>query len=76
MAQRSRLEGRVVVAIVVDAAGRIVEVEIKGSSGSDVLDGAAVAALKSLGAVPPPPEALHWQPRALSIPVQYSLEVL
>jgi protein TonB len=75
-ARRTGTQGRVVVGVVVDANGHIVSVELKGSSGSPMLDGAALASLKSLGSVPPPPRVLHWEPRALSIPVEYSLEVL
>ncbi|MCA9582880.1 MAG: energy transducer TonB, partial [Myxococcales bacterium] len=75
-AQRSRQQGRVIVSMVVDRQGHVSHVSIRQSSGSTILDRAALRAIESMGDVPPPPQAVQWSPRPLSLPISYRLEVL
>lgn len=73
LARQSRLEGTVALAITIDGVGRITHVVVKRSSGYEVLDRAALAAVHAIQKVPPPPVALGWQPRALTLPIVYKL---
>lgn len=70
---RAQLEGRVVVALLVDAEGRVHGVRVARSSGEPMLDEAALEQLSQHRQVPPPPSALAWQPREIQLPIVFEL---
>lgn len=72
-ASRVGMEGKVIVAITIDADGNIIGAKITKSSGFDILDSAAVAAAKSVHRVPKPPAELHWQRRRVKVPFTFRL---
>jgi protein TonB len=74
-ARRSRLEGRVLVEVVLEGEGRPRSVRLAASSGHDLLDAAALDTVRRVH-FPAPPEGL---PRAIAsrpvlIPVDYRLD--
>lgn len=73
-ARRARLGGTVLLSITVDAQGHITLVRVDQSSGVESLDEAAVATVTEVGAVPAPPSELHWQTRALRMPIAYRVD--
>ena len=72
-AVRAQMEGRSVVALVIDAKGKVVSVKLTASSGHDVLDNAAVAAARSIRQVPKAPSELDWKPKAVRVPFTFKL---
>ena len=72
-AKRAGLEGKVVVEVVIDAAGDIVGTRILKSSGHSILDAAAVESIKDVSELPAPPKALGWTSRSMRIPFVYRL---
>ena len=70
---RAQLEGRVVVALLVDAEGRVHGVRVARSSGEPLLDEAALEQLSQHRQVPPPPSVLAWQPREIQLPIVFEL---
>ncbi len=73
-AKRARIEGVVLVELVVDARGNIVSVTIASSSGFEVLDQAAIASVRSVGRLPAPPDALGWDRKTLRVPFKYQIK--
>ncbi|TXD36766.1 TonB family protein [Lujinxingia vulgaris] len=73
-ARRLGLEGRVLVALTIDAHGDIVALDIYRSSGHLALDDAALTALRRLPRLPPPPPALLTRDRLrVIVPMNYRL---
>jgi protein TonB len=72
-ARRAGLEGTVLLEVVLDERGRILEVRVIESSGHKILDDAAKAAVAQLGVVPSPPGELAWGAQAVRIPFHYNL---
>jgi protein TonB len=70
-AKRSRIEGVVLVELVVDEMGNIVRVTVVRSSGHAVLDKAAIASVRSVGKVPPLPKELGWTHKTFRVPFRY-----
>ena len=74
VARRLGLEGRVLVALTIDARGDVVALAVHRSSGHRALDEAAITALRRLPRLPPPPAALlvdgHLQ---VLVPMNYRL---
>lgn len=70
---RAELEGRVVIALLVDAEGRIQRVRVERTSGQPLLDEAALEQVSRFERVPPPPSELAWQPREIRLPIVYEL---
>jgi len=57
-AARQQIKGQARVQFVLDASGRVASVEVIGSSGSDILDRAAIETVRRAAPFPPiPPEA-------------------
>lgn len=54
MAIKRHLEGSAMIACVIDTSGNIVSVSLRSSSGSDILDDAALAAGRAVGSFPNP----------------------
>lgn len=73
MARRARMEGKVVLGIHIDNAGRILKVEVVRSSGHQLLDREAQLAVQRLGKLPSPPESLGWDRKVLRVPMIYRL---
>lgn len=72
-AQARRREGVVQVAFVIDRGGRLVDVRVATSSGSDVLDAAAVDLLKRSAPFPPLPADFGDERIDLVIPLHFKL---
>lgn len=72
-ARRAGLEGLVLLSIVVDERGRVLDATVRRSSGHSALDQAALAMVGEVGEVPAPPSQLSWEPRPLTVPVAYRL---
>ncbi|MEZ4253106.1 MAG: energy transducer TonB [Polyangiales bacterium] len=70
---RAELEGRVVVALLVDAEGRVQGVRVARSSGEPMLDEAALQQLSRHTQVPAPPAELSWRPREIQLPIVFEL---
>lgn len=73
-ALRDRLQGTAQLSVVIGESGRVTGVSLAQSSGHLLLDHAAVASLKAVSKVPPPPAAVAWGTRAVRIPVRYRLQ--
>lgn len=73
-AQRARLEGVVLISFLVDAQGRMSNIEIKRSSGHRLLDRAALASLKAVTKVPSPPAALVAMAKPITVPIAYRIQ--
>jgi len=71
-AVRMRLEGRLRLGVTIGPDGKIVAVRVLSSSGHNVLDESATASVTALD-IPPPPQALGWREREISLPVRYAL---
>ncbi|MEM7138975.1 MAG: energy transducer TonB [Myxococcota bacterium] len=72
-AVRMKLEGKLRVGITIGADGRILGVRVLSSSGHSVLDESATESVMTLH-IPPPPKALGWREREISLPIRYALE--
>jgi len=72
-ALRMRLEGRLRLGVTIGPDGKILGVRVLSSSGHTVLDESATASVNALH-IPPPPEALGWRAREISLPVRYALD--
>jgi len=70
---RAGMEGRAVVAIMIDEEGRVISAKLSTSSGYDILDDAAVKAAKSISKVPKAPAELEWSKRRVKIPFKFRL---
>ena len=73
LALRAKLEGIVVVQILISGSGRVLEVTIKNSSGFIPLDRAALRTVKDIAQLPAPPSALNWKKQTLEVPFVYRL---
>lgn len=72
-ASRLRREGSVIVDFTIDRDGNIDNVRVTESSGTQLLDQAAVEAVKRLGQFHPLPSAIPHDPWSLQIPMSYKL---
>lgn len=68
---RSRLSGTVLVRFTVGPTGQVLSREIKSSSGSKVLDDAAIAALDRAAPFPPMPENVASGPIEVQVPFNF-----
>ena len=73
-AVRLRIEGKVVIELVIDNAGHIVSTRIATSSGHAVLDRAALKAVAALRGLPKPPAELKWTKRSMMVPFEYTMK--
>lgn len=67
----SRIAGTVVLQFTVDADGRLVESRITASSGSKLLDDAALAAIERAAPFPPFPTGIDGREMAVSLPFRF-----
>lgn len=72
--RRLMLEGTVVVVIELDDDGRIVAVNLAGSSGDDRLDEYALSQVRRLGRLVAPPPELGLAARTVELPISYSIQ--
>jgi protein TonB len=68
------LEGTVTVFFVIKADGRIVSARVSKSSGSDLLDDAALDTLNRLGRFKPIPAGIGRNRWPLRVPIRFALE--
>lgn len=73
MARRGRLEGTVIIFGTLTRGGSLRHCIIKRSSGSGLLDNAAVRAVQSVGQFPPMPAELHGSELTFELPISFSL---
>ncbi len=73
MARRGRMEGTVIVFGTLTRGGSLRHCIIKRSSGSGLLDNAAVRAVQSVGTFPPMPAELHGNELTFELPISFSL---
>ena len=71
--RRDAVEGIVVVEILIDDRGRIVNVELVSSSGDDRLDAYAVAEVRRLRRLVAPPPELGDSARVVELPISYAI---
>ncbi|EDQ04421.1 hypothetical protein DSM14862_02056 [Sulfitobacter indolifex] len=71
-ARSDKIEGEVQVRFTLDRYGAILSAEVAQSSGSDVLDRAAVQTVEKLEKMPTPPNYLTGKEFTLIIPLRYS----
>ena len=74
MARRLGLEGRVVVAFTVEADGRLARVRVVESSGSELLDEAALEAVRQAAPFPPFPDGVERRQWDFTLPLSFSLD--
>lgn len=74
MARRLELEGRVVVAFTVEADGRLAGVRVVESSGSELLDEAALEAVRQAAPFPPFPDGVERRQWDFTLPLSFSLD--
>jgi periplasmic protein TonB len=72
-ARIARVEGVVLIEIIIDSKGKILRRKIVRSSGSQMLDEAALASIAGIATVPAPPQSLPWSRRAVRVPFKYHL---
>lgn len=68
---RSRQNGTVLIIFKVDASGQLVSRKVKKSSGSKLLDDAAIAALDRAAPFPPMPENVAQGPLEVQVPFKF-----
>ncbi|MEM6961880.1 MAG: energy transducer TonB [Myxococcota bacterium] len=73
-ARRAGLQGTVIVAIDVVPSGAIRGVTVLRSSTHPILDEAAVAAVRAVGSLPPPPAIFNRRGRPLTMPIAYRID--
>lgn len=71
-ARSGRIEGEVRVKFTLDRYGALISTELAKSSGSPVLDSAAIETIKRLEKMPTPPNYLTGNEFTLIIPLRYS----
>ena len=71
-ARRQKIEGEVRVRFTVDTYGTIIARDIETSSGSPILDEAALAVLTDVGKLPTPPNDLSGDRFTMLVPIRYS----
>jgi protein TonB len=72
LARKQRIEGEVRVRFTLDQYGTILSSQIETSSGSPVLDEAALAVFDEIGKLPTPPRYLQGESFTLLAPIRYS----
>lgn len=73
-ARAKQLQGTVTVAFTLDAYGYLTAQDVQDSSGSTILDAAALAILEQIGKFPTPPNFLEKSEITLLVPVNYSVK--
>ena len=68
---RSRVSGTVLIRFTVDPRGQLLSREVKSSSGSKILDDAAMAALDRAAPFPPMPDDLAQGPIEVQVPFKF-----
>jgi protein TonB len=71
-ARRQKIEGEVRIRFTVDTYGTIIARDIETSSGSPILDEAALAVLTDVGKLPTPPNDLSGDRFTMLVPIRYS----
>lgn len=74
LAKKRRLTGTVLIRITLERSGNVLDATILKSSGSAILDDAALASAREASPAPAFPNALNAQTKILEIPYSYSLK--
>jgi len=74
MARRLGVEGRVVLAFTLRADGRLAGVRVAESSGSELLDEAALQAVRDAAPFPPFPEGVGRERWDFTLPLYFALD--
>lgn len=75
MARRGRVQGTVVVRGTLARDGSLRQCTVNLTSGSSLLDKAAVRAVQSVGRFPPVPAELPGEELVLEVPISFTLNV-
>jgi protein TonB len=75
MARRGRIEGTTVVRGTLDNDGALRQCTLARTSGSALLDNAAIRAVQSVGQFPPVPGELHGDKLVFELPISFRLSV-
>lgn len=73
-ARAQEIEGKLALNILLKRDGTVAEVKIETSSGSDILDSAAVESVQRIGRLTAFPESIQAASMRLSVPVRFDLE--
>jgi len=73
-ARRARLQGTVVIRLSVSRSGRLLAVSVTQSSGEEVLDNAALSAVRMTGTFPPTPAAFEREQVTVELPFVFRLK--
>jgi len=73
MAVRNRLQGTVMVGFILNRTGKLLECHITQSCGHNLLDRAALRAVKSVSQFPPFPDSINWDQAGFIVPVTFRL---
>ena len=73
-ARAKEIEGRLALSILLKRDGTVAEVTVETSSGSDILDAAAVKSVQRVGRLTAFPESVQAASMRLSVPVRFDLE--
>ncbi len=73
-ARAQEIEGKLALNILLKRDGTVAEVSIETSSGSDILDSAAVKSVQRIGRLTAFPESIQAASMRLSVPVRFDLE--
>lgn len=74
MAVRNRLQGTVMVGFILNRTGELIECHITEPCRHEILDRAALRAVKSVRKFPPFPESVSWEQAGFVVPVTFQLE--
>jgi protein TonB len=72
-ARRTGLQGRLLIRFVINQDGSLADVRILRSSGSGLLDGEAVRAIRNASPFPPLPKRMNTEPLPVTAPFEYLL---
>ena len=72
-ARKSGYEGKTLIAFRIDRNGKILGLSVSRSSGHEILDEAALQAVKDAGPYPPIPDELNKSSLNFQIPISYAL---
>jgi protein TonB len=73
MARRGRIEGTAIVGFVLTRAGDVKDTSVVSSSGSGLLDGAALRAVRATGGFPPVPAEISGSEVSIEVPLTFRL---
>ncbi len=73
LARKKKTEGKVYLRFVVESSGKVSDIAVAKSSGSEILDEAAVSLIKELGTLPSFPRDVPQKNWSMYLPLEYQL---